>query len=242
MIHVVMPAAIDFDSTHACPSSLFPWRPNVRFQPRPRVIALAAVGCKSLLASLSGSEAASGQQRVLDFCPSRVRQDAQDRSDPVLLCERYVVEIQRAGDRHTVIRRKDHLSREAADRSGGWHHDDLVQRISNLASRQDQDWPTLVRTPKRVPADLASVHPSFSQPSASHASCSSSFENSSLLGGSERYAAASPSGHAPIRRIRRARSGRVKCLTSGTISSAVRGLGITGNVSRRAANGRARAD
>jgi hypothetical protein len=90
-----------------------------------------------MLASHSGSEAASGQKRVLDFCPSRVRQDAQDRSDPVLLRERYVVEIQRAGDEHTVIRRKDHLSREAADRSGRWHHDDLAQRISNLASRQD---------------------------------------------------------------------------------------------------------
>lgn len=50
----------------------------------------------------------------------------------------------------------------------------------------NQDRPTLVRNSEGLPADLAALHATFSQPSASQAREFSSLENSDAVGGCAR--------------------------------------------------------
>jgi len=69
-------------------------------------------------------------------------------------------------------------------------------------------------------------HARFSQPSESHASGSSSLENSSRPGGVIPYTEASRSDVASIRRTKRSRSPGVRRATSGSRSLAVRGCGM----------------
>jgi len=73
----------------------------------------------------------------------------------------YVIKVQRAGDRHAVPRRQHNFSREAADRSGRRHHDDLVQDLSNLASRQNQHPGDACPEPERCTSGSPPGSPNF---------------------------------------------------------------------------------
>src|SRR5450759_5813099 len=97
-----------------------------------------------------------------------------------------MIEIQRARGRHPVIRCQDYLSRQSPNCSRRRYDDDLVQTVDNVISCENQNRPPLIGKPKRIPADLATLHPISSQPSASQASGSSSAENSSREGGMDR--------------------------------------------------------
>src|SRR5260370_21757698 len=113
------------------------------------------------------------------FNPSRLKQTAQDWTNSIPVRQRHVIEIQRAHGRHPVIRRQDYLSRQSPNCSRRRYDDDLVQMVDDIVSRENQNGPPLIGKPKRIPADLATFQPTFSQPSASQASGSSSAENSS---------------------------------------------------------------
>jgi hypothetical protein len=113
----------------------------------------AFVCCNPELASAFVTEAAREQQRATNFCPARVRKRAQDWADSIALCESHVIKVQRASRRHAVLRRQHDFSRKAADRSRRGRDDDFVQPVEDLVSSEDEHGPTLVRQPKRVPAD-----------------------------------------------------------------------------------------
>ena len=179
------------------------------------------------LASFLASEAAGDEKRLARLRPPRLRQTTKRRSHPVALGQRHVVEVSGTQDRHAVVRRQDHLRRQSTNRSGHGHDDDFLQVFQYFVSRQDQTRATLIRRPKCVPADLAALQPTSSQPSASHASGSSSLENSSRLGGKARYASfSSAPGRTLRKRRRRTRSCGVRQATRGRMSSAVRDLPI----------------
>src|SRR3954471_16669659 len=144
-----------------------------------------------------------------------------------------MIKVQGACCRHAVTRSEYDFGGEASNRSRDRHNDDLVEDVGGVVSRQEQDWSTLVWESERVPADLAPNQLKFSHPSASQASGSASDENSSGLVGIMRYAAASSSAEAPISVMSRARSGGVKCSTSGKISSAFKGFDIVGRLAGR---------
>src|ERR1017187_1610968 len=111
---------------------------------------------------------------------------AQDWTNSITLGQRYVVEVQRARGRHPVVRRQDYLSRQSTNCPRRRYDDDLVQTFNDGVSSENQHRPPLIGKPKGVPADLAALHWTPSQPPASQASGSSSAENSSREGGADR--------------------------------------------------------
>jgi hypothetical protein len=131
-------------------------------------------------------EAARDEQRTPHFNPSRFWQTAESRADSIPLRECYVIEIQRAHCWHTVISGQDYLRRQSSNRSSSRYDNDFVQAVDEFTSREDENVPSLVGKPKRVPTDLVPPQSISSQPSASQASGSSSAENSSREGGTDR--------------------------------------------------------
>src|SRR5690606_7509778 len=95
-------------------------------------------------------------------------------------CE--VVEADGRRDRHSVILIEDYLSCEAANRPGNGSHDNFVEVLEHRLASKDEDRSPLVWWSKRVPTNLAALHPTFSQPSASQSRSSSAWENSSTAG------------------------------------------------------------
>src|SRR5258708_38173084 len=97
-----------------------------------------------------------------------------------------MIEIKRARSRHPVVGCQDYLSCQSPNCSRRRYDDDLVQTVDDVISRENQNGPPLIRKAKRIPADLATLHPISSQPSASQASGSSSPANSSRAAGTDR--------------------------------------------------------
>ncbi len=167
-------------------------------------------------------EPACNEKRPAHFKPARLRQIAHRCADSFALRQRDVVEIQRARHRHSIVGRQYDFRAKAPNSSCRGDDYDLVETLRYRIAREDEHRAAFVRYSKCVPADFAPPQPTFSQPSPSHASGSSSLENSSGAGGATRYkAAASAPGGAVINLRRRTRSLGVRHATRGTISSAV---------------------
>jgi len=94
-----------------------------------------------------------------------------------------MIKIQGAVDRHPVIWRQGNFGRYSPNCPRYGRNDNLVQMADYVVPGQNQNGATLIRGSEGIPADFAPVQPIPSQPSASHASGSSSVENSSLRGG-----------------------------------------------------------
>lgn len=74
--------------------------------------------------------------------------------------------------------RRTTSSSQTANRPRNRNDDELIEVVNNFVPGEEQDWASFVGKFESVPANLASFHFTSSQPSASHASMSSSLENS----------------------------------------------------------------
>src|ERR1041384_6758228 len=94
-----------------------------------------------------------------------------------------MVEVQCGLNGHTVLRCKDQLSCQSANRARRRDHDDFIESIDDVVPSQNQNRAAFVRQSKCVPTNLAAFHATFSQPPDSQASGSSSVANSTGVGG-----------------------------------------------------------
>jgi hypothetical protein len=109
-------------------------------------------------------------------------QGTQHRAKPIPLTQREVVEIHRTGRRHTVLFCQDNLSPQSSNGARHRCDYDLVQAVDDFIAREHSNRPPFIGKTKYIPSDLAPNQWNSSQPSASHASDSSSLENSPSRG------------------------------------------------------------
>jgi hypothetical protein len=107
------------------------------------------------------------------------------------------MEVHRTRRRHAIFFCQQHLSPQPSNGARHGRNDDLVQAVDDLIAGEHQNRAAIIGETKRIPSDLAPNQWNSSQPSASHASVSSSPENSSSVGGATLQAEASvPRGKA----------------------------------------------
>jgi len=71
-----------------------------------------------------------------------------------------MVEVDRAGARHSVLRRQEDLRRDVPDRGGDRGDGHFAEVLQDGAPGKQEDGAFLVGAAERVPADLASTHQS----------------------------------------------------------------------------------
>jgi len=101
------------------------------------------------------SESASRKQSKSDFFPPGGWQFANQRSKPVSLNLREVVEIDDTGSWKPVAWCQGNFCGNAPDSSRHWRHDQFTKHFYNFIACENEDWSPFVRLSKRIPAYLA---------------------------------------------------------------------------------------
>ena len=80
----------------------------------------------------TGAEAAGDEQGFLNLCPAGLRERAERGSEAPLLGKRHVIEVERAGHGHPIIRSEDDLCRNPANGPGDGYDDHFTQNVDDL--------------------------------------------------------------------------------------------------------------